>query len=190
MEFTRIFKSLRELEIDLEKLIIFERKREMKRKNSDEFDDERFLKRTGSDKDLLYLSEIEKQIVEKSLSMIGKASTSDWNYEREDDRMILHTYTMIGTFLHEMIVEVSYVEEETNCRVLYRVDNGVYREISYKWDNDILNNEIRFTKLEEEKFLYIFSRSVKKNLHLESTNYDTWFYFQDARSHLQDLSSR
>ena len=163
----------------------------MKRKNSDDSssDDERFLKRTDT-KDVLHMTEIEKKVVEKSLSMIGKASSSDWNYEREDDRMILHNYTMIGALLHEIVVEVSYVEEETNCRVLYRVDNGVYREISYKWDNDILNNEIRITKLEEEKFLYFFSRSVKKNLHLESTNYDTWFYFQDARSHLQDLSSR
>ena len=163
----------------------------MKRKNSydESSDDERFLKRTDT-KDVLHMTEIEKIVVEKSLSMIGKASSSDWNYEREDDRMILHNYTMIGALLHEIVVEVSYVEEETNCRVLYRVDNGVYREISYKWDNDILNNEIRFTKLEEEKFLYIFSRNIKKNLHLESTNYDTWFYFQDARSHLQDLSSR
>ena len=163
----------------------------MKRKNSydESSDDERFLKRTDT-KDVLHMTEIEKKVVEKSLSMIGKASSSDWNYEREDDRMILHNYTMIGALLHEIVVEVSYVEEETNCRALYRIDNGVYREISYKWDNDILNNEIRITKLEEEKFLYIFSRNIKKNLHLESTNYDTWFYFQDARSHLQDLSSR
>lgn len=158
----------------------------MKRKNSTEFD-ERFLKRSNTD---CIFSDLEKKIIEKSLSMITKASSSDWNYEREDDRMVLHTYSMIGSLLHEIIVEVSYLEEETKCRVMYRTDNGIYREIFYKWDNDILNNEIRFTKYVEESFLLLFSRNIKKILHLESNQYDTWFYFQAARSHLQELSSR
>ena len=164
----------------------------MKRKNSEEFDssdDERFLKRAEVE-NTLHFSELEKRIIEKSLLMITKARNSDWNYERDEDRMSLHSYTMIEDILREILVEVSYVEEETNCRVLYRSDNGEYSVLFYKWDNDILNNEIRFVKLEEETFYLFFSRTIKKRLNIESYEKDTWFHFQDARSHLQGLSSR
>ena len=161
----------------------------MKRKNSDEFDssdDERFLKKTNTEE---VLSELEKKIVEKSLSMIEKASSSDWNYERDEDRMILHTYSMIEDLLHEIVVEVSYVEEETECRVRYRSDNGRYSILFYKWYNDILNNEIRIVKHEEEKFLLLFWRTIEKRVTLDCTEH-LFCYFRNARSHLQELSSR
>jgi hypothetical protein len=158
----------------------------MKRRRDSE-EDERFLKRRD-DEYTLCLSDLEKKIVLKSLVMISKASVSDWNYERSQDMMILHTYNMIDEILYEIVTEVSYVEEETECRVLYRSSNAEYLVLFYKWDNDILNNEIHFCKFEEEKFLFLFSRSVKKTLKIDCHN--SWCHFQDARFHLQNLSSR
>ena len=161
----------------------------MKRKNSDEFDssdDERFLKRPNMEN---ALSECEKKIVNKSLSMIEKASSSDWNYERDEDRMILHTYSMIDDNLYEIIVEVSYVEEETECRVRYRPDNGRYSILFYKWDNDIMSNEIHFVKYEQEKFLLFFSKTIEHRFSLDCIDH-LFCYFREARSHLQDLNSR
>ena len=135
------------------------------------------------------LSECEKKIVNKSLSMIEKASSSDWNYERDEDRMILHTYSMIDDVLYEIIIEVSYVEEETECRVRYRPDNGSYSILFYKWDNDIMNNEIHFVKYEEEKFLLFFSKTIEHRFSLDCIDH-LFCYFREARSHLQELNSR
>lgn len=138
-------------------------------------------------------SNIEKQIVAKSLAIICRSNMNDWNLLiGEDEReMILCELGVLyndDDFLScNITVNVKYNEHFTFCDIFYLLKNGKTQILQLQWDEEYDN--IYICKTVYEKYLLIFNTEISQTYETcpRDCEEDSWCYFQDARRHLNRI---
>ena len=158
--------------------------------SSQEVDNVPQLERSGN---TFILSDIEKQVIRRSLAMLCRTNASDWQlFEEDSDYMFLKENCVLfcpETFTRtecEINSEVCYNLNTTVCRVMYNTPT-LRSFISYSWNNE--NDSLTITKECRESYYMVFSKMVSRSITLtpENCREDSWCYFREARYHLQSI---
>lgn len=139
-------------------------------------------------------SEIEKQIVCKSLAMICRSNMYDWitGICEEDSHMTLSEFTHI---LHEgkavssgITIYIRYNENTTICNITYTLENKKTENIELQWER--IWDTIYISKTVYERYYLVFSKEISQTFKIipKDCSEDAWCYFQDARRHLNRIS--
>jgi hypothetical protein len=150
----------------------------------------------------LQLSDMEKQIVGKTLAMICRSTISDWNETfdspRRDFMHLRELFTIHDAYKNvelrcEIKVKLLHVIETKVivCYISYLLEN------TSQWNEDIVtlwsldNDDDEFIVFKEftTSSWFFFEKKDTKRLSVfpRDTREDNWCYFQDARSHLNRI---
>lgn len=135
-------------------------------------------------------SDIEKQIICKSLAMICRSNMYDWNVTNNKEMILceLGILSNCDKFLScNVTVNVKYNHQTTNCVIIYSLENEITQSLQLEWDEyyDI----IYISKIVNQKYWLFFNAKVLQTFTTipEDCDEDSWCYFQDARRHLNRI---
>ena len=142
----------------------------------------------------------EKQIVRKAMAIICRSNMSDWNCESDKRQMVLRENAVVFNangkgFPCDIVVEVTYDDFYTRCRIIYSDSNGKeYNTMYTYWQSEFFGNyeefdTISITKYINETSYFIFNNTVRQVSYFDPRNCDedSWCYFADARSHIDRI---
>ena len=142
-------------------------------------------------------NEVEKEVIRKSIAMIGRTNMSDWDLEHSfegGEQMLLSEIGIInidGPVTVEIINRLVYGKHMTECQICYRLgDQSEWNELAIDWDKNV-NGGLWMTiyKTKIESCLWIFDRSVHQicEIKVSGDRDSAWCFFLDARLHLNRI---
>lgn len=137
-------------------------------------------------------STVEKQIINKALSMVNKTDPHDWNYGLNLDNFI--SMDLFGKVLtidennNECIYKISttvFYEENMTGIKIEALSNRYIKSFHLIWRTD--SNDNRLCIIRDVNNWWFWTRKEKFFLFPEDIQEHSWCYFQDVRDHLSHI---